>query len=101
MSDIIGSDITLNVNIEKIGSLTMDDLDFTCRFFTPGGPYIEIYKDQLKRVDADNYLACISTADLKSGKLLMRAYIYVPDQNYQSGFRTEIIEIDTNIYLVK
>lgn len=99
--DIIGSDITLNVNINRIGNLTMDKLSFTLRFFTSGGPYIELYKDQLKRIDADNYIACVNTASLKSGKLLMRAYISVPDQYYPDGNRVEIVEVDTNIYLSK
>ena len=101
MHDIIGSGITLNINIDKIGNLTMDDLSFTVRFFTVGGPYIEMYKDQLKRIDANNYIACIDTTDLKSGKLFMRAYISIPDNNYLDGYRVEIAEVDTNIYLVK
>ena len=101
MHDIIGSDITLNISINRIGNLTMDKLSFTVRFFTPGGPYIELHKDQLKRIDADNYIACVNTASLKSGKLLMRAYISIPDQYYPDGNRVEIAEVDTNIYLAK
>jgi hypothetical protein len=99
----LGTELKLNINIEPIGSMTMDDYDFEveviCGSFKKSS--IVIKKERAKKIDSNNYIICFSTTEVGAGKLMCRVTAYIPDGDFADGKRTEITEIDTGIEIVK
>lgn len=97
MDTIVGTDLKINVNIEPIDGTHMEEYDFTCRFFIYRNRYVELTKERMIRQDSDNYLACIGTASLGEGEVKMTIEAKIPDSDFPSGIRTEIVTVSTGI----
>ena len=99
----LGTELKLNISIDRFGDVTMDDYDFDveliCGTFKKVSKVIS--KEDARRVDSDNYIICFDTAELGGGLLLLKVTAYVPDGDFRDGKRTEITEIDTGIEIVK
>lgn len=99
----IGTELKLNINIDPMGGVTMDEYEFeielSCGAFKSRG--IVVNKSQTKRIDSDNYIVCFDTNDVGTGKLRCRVTAYIPDEDFKDGKRTEVVEIDTGIEIVK
>lgn len=74
-----GSQIKLNVHIELPGELTMDDVDFTCTFFVTPTRFTRLSKGEMKRLDADNYIAVVDTRLTGPGEIFCDAQVFLPD----------------------
>ena len=99
----LGTELKLNIGIEPIDRITMDEYDFEIELIcgTIKKKSIIIPKGECKRVDANNYIACFSTNDVGTGKLICRVSAYIPDGDFKDGIRTEVTEINTGIEIVK
>lgn len=99
----VGTELKLNINIEPIGTITMDDYDFDVELIS--GSFkktsVVINRAAAKKVDSDNYIVCLDTAELGAGMLKCRVTAYIPDDDFDDGIRTEVVEIDTGIEIVK
>lgn len=98
---IYGSEIKLNINIKPVDFLHMSDYDFNVVFFTNSDSSVTLSKEQLKKVDDDNYLAMIDSTQLGLGKVKMKITAYLPDNDFDDKIRTEIIQTITGIQIVK
>lgn len=98
----LGTELKLNISIDRFGETTMDDYNFDveliCGSFKKASKIIN--KQDTKRVDSDNYLICIDTTEMGVGPLKCKVTAYIPDDDFRDGTRTEITEIDTGIEIV-
>ncbi|MCD8282388.1 MAG: hypothetical protein LUC22_03930 [Prevotella sp.] len=94
----LGTQLKLAIRIQLAG-LAMDEMDFTCRFYTYTDKYIDITRDEMV-VDNGCYIAVVDTRWLSEGELWLRTTAVVPDED-AGGTRTEISTIRTGIHLKK
>ena len=97
----LGTELKLNVNIEKIGDIAMDDYDFTVSLYCSTSKAVVVPKQDAIRVDDSNYIVCADTTILGAGKLKCRVEANLPDGDFSDQLRTEVMIIDTGIEIVK
>lgn len=102
MNDIfIGTELKLNLNIEPIGQVTMDDYDFEVEVYCSVKRAIVISKRETIRVDENNYILLVDTSLVGAGDLKCKVIAHVPDNDFEDGFRDEVIGFDTGINIIK
>ena len=103
MNDIVfcGSEIKLNISIETIGNTTMDDYDISVEAFTSEVRVVTLSKQQMHRVDSNNYIVPVDTTLVGTGRLMVRVIAHVPDTDMDAGTRREIELINTGIDIKK
>jgi hypothetical protein len=96
----LDTEAKLNINIEPIGSLTMDDYDFIIDVYcNSNGNILSFNKSDLIRVDENNYIVKIDTTKLDIGVIKVKIMAYIPDGDFSDGYRTEVTYINTGISL--
>ena len=98
---ISGTDIKLNIHIDPLGTLHMDDYEFECKFFVFQKKAIIVSKDQMVKLDSDNYLAIVDTSTLGVGNLHITLIAYIPDYDFEGTTRKEVVCVPTDINIVK
>lgn len=96
METDLGTIYKLNVNIELPDNLTMDDVDFSCRFYC-WKDSIEVNKDQMIRLDENNYIAVVDSNLIGRGEIINQVTVNIPDNDIEDGFREEIYTDRTGI----
>ena len=91
----IGTEAKLNISVEPMEGAVMDNYDFECEFYCLPNRRLVFGKEQLIRVDENNYIAVIDTKPLGVGMLKCKVTAYLPDADCEDGVRTEVILIDT------
>ena len=97
---ISGTQLKLNIHIDPFGDLHMEDYNFECKFYIFQKRFIVISKSEMARIDADNYVVIVDTADLGIGLLHMSLTAHLPDENFPAITRKEIACVDTGITIV-
>lgn len=106
----LGTELKLNLNIERMGSETMSTYDFDVDLYCTPTRVFSIHKskdpdkntDKLYReVDDSNYYLFVDTQAVGLGKLKCKVTAYVEDEHFPDGIRTEVVEIDTGIEIVR
>lgn len=97
----IGTEIKINVHLDRLDGYRMSDIDFTCDFFIYTNRKITIKKEAMVKVDDDNYVACVDSTKLGVGKIMCRVTAYIPDADFEDGLRTEIETVDTNVTITR
>ena len=97
---ISGTEIKINVHIDPIGTLHMDAYDFECKFYIFPKKFVIVKKEDMVKVDEDNYLAIVDTTDLGIGRLHMTLTAQVPDYDFNNILRREIACVDTGIEII-
>lgn len=95
MNTDLGTIYKLCIHIDGLPG-TMDDVAFTCRFWT-FKESITLPKEEMLRVDADNYVAVIDSKLLGRGTIKVQTTVQIPDSDCPGGIRTEIYTEDTGI----
>ena len=93
----IGTELKINIHVEPIGGLSMDDYDFQADFYVYRNRKVSVRKEEMIRVDENDYIAIVDTERTGMGKIRMRLTAYVPDEDLPDGLRTEIATVDTDI----
>lgn len=96
---ISGTEIKMNIHIDPLGSIHMSDYDFECKFFIFPKKYITVSKNDMIKVDNDNYLAIVDTTGLGIGKLHMTVLAKIPDADF-GKIRREVVCVDTGIDVI-
>lgn len=96
METDLGTVYKLNVSIELPDNLTMDDVDFSCRFYC-WKDSVEVKKDQMIRLDENNYIAVVDSNLIGRGEIINQVTVNIPDNDIEDGFRTEIYTDKTGI----
>lgn len=97
-----GTIIKAVISIDLPSGLTMDDIDFSCRFFVYYGSNAsqKIKKSEMIRVNENSYTCYIDTKIIGTGEIWLETTAYLPDSDYESGTRVEIDKINTGIKTV-
>lgn len=98
---ILGSELKININIEPMINLHMNDYDFICYFYVNQNRSLTVSKDQMKKIDDDNYVAMIDTSRIGVGELKVKVTAYIPDTDFDDSLRTEISTVNTGIQIIK
>ena len=88
----VGTELKFLVEITADG-FSMDEDDFEVEIIR-GPNTLHFDKTELE-VDKDgNYYVCFDTAPLGTGRVTAKVTAYVPDDDFEDGFRTEIERVD-------
>lgn len=97
----LGTELKLNINIEPIGDITMDDYDFFVDAYCSVKRIITVKKEDAIRIDENNYVILIDTALTGAGDLKCKITAHIPDEDFDDGFRTEVVGLTTGITIIK
>ena len=96
----LGSDVKIKFTADLPDGLLMRDVDFTLKVINMSEKdvAVDISKDDCIETDeGKNYVALVDSDDLGIGTLMLRLTVYIPDTDYQSGTRKEVIKINPHI----
>lgn len=97
---VLGTQVKLNIHIDPLGSLHMADYDFECKFYIFPKRSITILKQDMIKIDNDNYIALVDSTGLGIGELHMTLIAQIPDEDFKGATRREIACVDTGITIV-
>lgn len=92
-----GAEFKVNVSMESIDGYHMGDIDFQCTFFTPGFDGMVLDKSDMVEIDADNYVAPLSSTEIGRGMLMVKYECDVPDNDFGDSLRHEVITVNTGL----
>lgn len=99
----LGSDVKIEFTADLPDGLLLKDVDFTLKVINMSEKdvAIDVLKaDCIETDEGKNYVALVDSDDLGIGTLMLRLTVYIPDTDYQSGTRKEVIKINPHIKIV-
>ena len=99
----LGTEFKLNIHLEPIDGLHMSGYDFEVDLYVYTNKRVTFSKMDMKKVDDDNYLIIVTTADamkIGRGKINAEVRAYIPDGDFPDGTRTEVLLLCTNQVVV-
>lgn len=97
----LGTELKLNVSIAKLDEFTMDDYDFNIEVYCSAKRIITKTKEDAIRIDENNYVILIDSAELGAGDVKCKITAYIPDYDFPDTLRTEIVGVDAGVTIVK
>lgn len=97
----LGTELKINVHLDRLDGYRMSDIDFSCEFYVYTNRKVSVSKEQMIKVDDDNYIACVDSTKLGVGKIMCRVTAYIPDADFEDGIRKEVDTADTNIIITR
>ena len=97
----LGTELKLNVNIEPIGTVTMDSYDFEIEVYCSPKRTINVQKNEAIRIDESNYVILVDTNVVGAGDLKCKITAHIPDGDFPDRKRTEVSAVATNIKIIK
>ena len=90
----IGTELKLNVGMDPIAGIHLADIDFEVKIFSHKRTgSVTIGKDAAKKIDEDNYIVCVDTKLIGTGRYYMTFTAYIPDMDFPDGLRTEVVTV--------
>lgn len=96
----LGTELKINVHVEPIDGLHMSDYDFECVFFVYKNRPLVVKKNEMTKVDEDNYIAKVDSAKVGTGNLMMKFVADIPDSDMNDGLRKEVELVNLNIPII-
>ena len=96
----LGTELKINVHVDPIDGMHMSDYDFECVFFVYKNRPLVIKKNEMTKVDEDNYITKVDSAKVGVGNLLMKFVAEIPDSDMNDGLRKEVELVDLNIPII-
>ena len=96
----LGSDVKIEFTADLPDGLKLSDVDFTLKVINMSEKdvAIDVLKaDCIETDEGKNYVALVDSDDLGIGTLMLRLTVMIPDTDYQSGTRKEVIKINPHI----
>lgn len=97
----LGTELKLNINIADVGTVTMDNYDFTVTAYCSSNKTVVIPKADAIRIDSSNYVLRLDTMAIGAGRLRCRVVAELPDGDFPDQLRTEVVVVDTGIEILK
>lgn len=98
---IVGTELKLLVRVLPIGDVHLQDMNFTCHFYTRSDSCVKVEKSEMLFVSEDSYIALVDTSDLQAGVLRNRIIFDIPDSDFHDGYRREVTDVETGVKLFK
>lgn len=96
----LGTELKINVHVEPIDGMHMSEYDFECVFYVYKNRPLVVNKNEMTKVDDDNYIAKVDSAKVGVGNLLMKFVAEIPDSDMNDGLRKEVELVDLNIPII-
>jgi hypothetical protein len=96
---IVGSQLKILIDAELPDDLTLQDVDFTVVVYNNNAKDLkETYRkaDCILTTDGD-YAVLVESENLGVGTYLCRLTVNIPDTDYPTGYRKEVVKIDPHI----
>lgn len=96
----LGTTLKIHVNAELGNNLTLDDVDFNCKFFTNynnKGLTINKGEPRMLPLGDGTYIAIVPSREVGTGVYMMRLTAFLPDTDVEGGLREEVVTISTGI----
>jgi hypothetical protein len=96
----LGSDVKIAFTAELPDGLLLKDVDFTLKVINMSekDKDIEVPKaDCIMTDEGASYVVLVDSETLGIGTLMLRLTVFIPDTDYQSGTRKEVIKINPYI----
>ena len=96
----LGSDVKIAFTADLPDGLLLKDMDFTVKVINMSekDKAIDVPKaDCIMVFDGAAYVVLVESEELGIGTLMLRLTVYIPDTDYQSGTRKEVIKINPHI----
>lgn len=94
----IGTTLKLLVTADLGDNIHLEDVDFTCVFFRAGLRNSQtIEKQEMIRMDKDEYIAVVDTKIIGTGEYYMKLSARIPDNDVEGSLRDEVVVVPANI----
>lgn len=96
----LGSDVKIKFTADLPDGLKLLDVDFTLNVINMSekDKSIDVPKtDCIMTDEGASYVVLVDSEELGIGTLMLRLTVYIPDTDYQSGTRKEVIKINPHI----
>ena len=96
----LGSDVKIAFTADLPDGLLLKDVNFTLKVINMSEKEvaIDVLKDDcIMTDDGASYVVMVDSETLGIGTLMLRLTVYIPDTDYQSGTRKEVIKINPHI----
>ena len=95
----IGSDVKIIVAADLPNDLTMADVDFTVKVYNVSAIDKEkVYpKESCIETGDGDYVVLVDSDDLGIGVYMVRLTVQIPDTDYPSGYRKEVVKINPHV----
>ena len=95
----VGTEYKVNIHMEPMGEIHLADCEVVAEFHTGTSRKHIITKQEMRKVDDDNYIAIVDSAMTGSGKLGVKLILGLPDADCDDGVRKEVQNLDTGIFI--
>ena len=96
----LGSDVKIAFTADMPDGLLLKDVDFTMKVINMSEKDKDVElsnADCVMTVEGASYVVLLDSEPLGIGTLMLRLTVYIPDTDYQSGTRKEVIKINPHI----
>ena len=96
----LGSDVKIAFTADLPDGLKLSDVDFTLKVINMSGNDVDaefVKADCIMTDEGASYVVLVDSEKLGIGTLMLRLTVYIPDTDYQSGTRKEVIKINPHI----
>ena len=96
----LGSDTKIAFAADLPDGLKMEDVDFTGDVINADKKDVKVAftkSDCIKTDEGATYVVLINSDDLGVGTLMLRLVVMIPDTDYPTGFRKEVIKINPHV----
>ena len=96
----LGSDVKIAFTADLPDELLLKDVDFTLKVINMSEKDVDadfVKADCIMTDEGASYVVLVDSEDLGIGTLMLRLTVYIPDTDYQSGTRKEVIKINPHI----
>ena len=97
---VLGSDVKIAFSADLPDDLLMKDIDFTVKVYnnTEKDKAVTLTKaDCIMVGDGEKYVALVDSETLGIGRYLLKLTVQIPDTDYQTHYRKEVVNINPHI----
>jgi hypothetical protein len=96
----LGSDVKIEFTADLPDGLKLSDVDFTLKVINMSEKDVDadfVKADCIMTDEGASYVVLVDSETLGIGTLMLRLTVFIPDTDYQSGTRKEVIKINPYI----
>ena len=99
----LGSDVKIEFTAELPDDMKLSDMDFSGKVLNVDQKDVDVdfnKADCIELEDGANYVVMVDSDDLGIGTLMLKLTVMIPDTDYQSGTRKQVVNINPHIKIV-
>jgi hypothetical protein len=96
----LGSDVKIAFTVDLPDDLKLADIDFSGKVYNTMQKDDEVAFEKADCIpieDGKSYVVLVDTEELGVGSYLLKLTVQIPDTDYPSGYRKEVVNINPHI----